>query len=197
MDREVTLKNEGIAHFTDYENGIDPDDPDQMVYYKFNVGSNNDASVIYVKVKGEIPNDVPVIFTAYFKSGTLPTSEYYDYTYDVTFHDLDDVGYKIFVPSGIHKSGKCVMAFQPKSYIPAVITKRSASNTTGGTQDTDDVNNSAVKDSNTNDVNNITVNEYQLKLNFSILTVTTGCKTYYPRRSVWESKECMVSLILR
>lgn len=195
MEREVTLKNEGVAHFTDYENGIDPDDPDQMVYYNFNVGSNNDALVIYVKIKGEIPNDVPVIFTAYFKSGTSPSSGYYDYTYDVTFGDLDDVGYKMFVPSGIIKSGKCVMAFQPKSYIPAVITKRSAPNTTGGTQDIDEESNHTVKEYNADDVNNNTVKEYQLQLNFSIITVTTGCKTYYPTRSAWESKECMVSLI--
>ncbi|XP_076075845.1 uncharacterized protein LOC143046571 [Mytilus galloprovincialis] len=174
MEREVALPNPKTVHFLD-PTSPDPDSPDPMLYVRFEVLDNHDASITYIKLEGDVPGDMYIIYTAYFKSEAYPTVTEYDYKYDVTTDDMEDMGLKVIAPVGTLKQGQCFLALQPKSNAdnpPPTRRKRST------------VNNNSTSSGN-NTFNPSTGN-------VSIVTITTGCRSFNQTTSAWEPNGCIV-----
>lgn len=177
MEREVSLPNPETVHFLG-PTRPDQDDPEPMLYVRFEVLDNHDASITYIKLEGDVPGDMYIIYTAYFKSEAYPTITEYDYKYDVTTDDMEEMGLKIIAPVGTLKQGQCFLALQPKPNVPAA---DDAAQTR--------IKRSTVNNNSTSSGNN-TFNPFTG--NVSIVTITTGCRSFNQTTSAWEPNGCIV-----
>lgn len=146
------------------------------MYFAFEVKDADDVSITYVHYEnGEYPN-TGIIYTAYFRSGDYPSSTEYDYMYDVTIDDLDpqENVLKIMAPAKTFRPGKAYLGLQPKN-AASDITTASPLRRKRGLPDTV--------------VNPMTAN-------FSIVTATTGCRSYNASTGLWETNGCIVSVFI-
>ncbi|CAC5377683.1 PKD1L2 [Mytilus coruscus] len=177
MEREAALPNPETVHFMD-ATSPDPEDPEPMLYFRFEVLDNHDASITYIKLEGDIPEDMYIIYTAYFMSETYPTSTEYDYKYEVTINDMEEMGLKVIAPVGTLKQGQCFLALQPKPHIP------DAGNPPQTRRKRSTVNNNGTSPGNTTFDPSTG--------NISIVTITTGCRSFNQTLSAWEPNGCIV-----
>ncbi|XP_033737929.1 polycystic kidney disease protein 1-like 2 [Pecten maximus] len=185
---DMQISNEGVAFSQKYQPLYYKDDPDQMLYFFFNVHSENDAVIFYILPENFNPFDYSSygLYDVFVRFNNLPSTSMFDWTYSMTIRDWinDKYGFKVFVPENMLSAGKVYLALKPIDAPPPPevsnrLRKRRAA----------DVNSTST---NHTSIDNATHAFEPADVNFTMVIVTTGCRTWDEDKQLWTSSGCLV-----
>ncbi|OWF39368.1 Polycystic kidney disease protein 1-like 2 [Mizuhopecten yessoensis] len=188
ISMDLQISNEGVAFSKKYQPLYFQDDPDRMFYFIFDVSSENDAVICYIRPENFNPFEYTSfgLYDVFVRYKDIPSTTLFDWTYSMTIRDWVNAkyGFKIFVPENILNVGKGYMALKPLSAPPPpkistrLRKRRSVGANTTSTNQT------------------ITSNDTRMfepaNVNFTMVIVTTGCRTWDEDRQIWTSTGCTV-----
>ncbi|XP_060073681.1 polycystin-1-like protein 2 [Ylistrum balloti] len=185
---DMQISNEGVAFAKRYQPIYLKDDPDQMLYFMFNVMSGDDAVLFYIQPDNFNPFDFASygLYDVFARSFEYPSTSTFDWSYSMNIRDWvdDQSGFKIFIPARVLKAGKGYVALKP---IPApplpeisnrMRRRRSANVNQTSTNQTAASNSSQIFE--------------PADVNFTMVIVTTGCRTWNDEGALWTSNGCEV-----
>ncbi|XP_033737918.1 polycystic kidney disease protein 1-like 2 [Pecten maximus] len=188
VSMDMQISNEGVAFAKRYQPIYLKDDPDQMLYFVFDVLSDEDAVMFYILPDNFNPfqYDSYGLYDVYARNDEYPSTTTFDWSYSMNIRDWvnDNVGFKIFIPETFLKAGKVYIALKPipAPPIPEISNRmrrrRSA-----------DVNQTLTNLTTASNASNIFE---PADVNFTTVIVTTGCRTWDEAGARWTSKGCTV-----
>ncbi|OWF39370.1 Polycystic kidney disease protein 1-like 2 [Mizuhopecten yessoensis] len=188
ISMDMQISNEGVAFSKRYQPLYLPDDPDQMLYFVFNILSEDDAVLLYIQPDNFNPFDYSSygLYEVYARYNQYPSTSTFDWSYSMNIRDwIDDQdGFKIFIPEKSLQAGKVYVALKPiPAPPPQAISNRMRKRRSADSNQTV-TNQTAV--SNTSNIFE------PADVNFTMVIVTTGCRTWNEAETKWTSKGCMV-----
>ncbi|XP_061167212.1 polycystin-1-like protein 2 [Saccostrea echinata] len=194
------VPNEGKLEFKKYIPLINPQYSEQMIYFTFDIINYGDAAIIYFKPDGfDFSSQMTTqLYSFYFSTVTFPTSIVFNYKKVLGVRDWTRFGFKVFLKEGVCGKGICYLGIKPlaASRIEHISRsrKRRAAETFTTTSEAPG-NASAIAnttiEANTTIVAN--VSEFiPYGANFSIIFLTTGCRTWDNENNSWTTEGCQV-----
>lgn len=122
----LRVSNEGVAHFKKYQPLTIPGDPDKMIYFIYELGADDYATLFYLKPDtlnfdsySELADAFSTgnfeLYVLYARDDEMPRVSAHDYQYDMNVRDWSGTyGFKVFI-SPRFKKGKAYIALKPKT----------------------------------------------------------------------------------
>lgn len=113
---DVKLANNGNFKYQKFIPLINPQYPEKMIFFTFDVVNDDDAAIIFMNPDGfDINNPVNfTLYTFYVRCDTFPTSSTYDFMKIVGMRDWENIGFKIFLEQGTCPKGNCYLGVKPE-----------------------------------------------------------------------------------
>ncbi|XP_069123241.1 polycystin family receptor for egg jelly-like [Argopecten irradians] len=184
VSMDMQISNQGVAFSKRYKPTYLKDDPDKMLYFAFDVLSEDDAIIFYILPDNFNPFDFDSygLYDIYARNAEYPNTKQFDWSYSMNIRDwVDrDVGFKIFIPERFLKAGKAFVALKPMPAPPIPeIGNRMRRRRSANYNDTSMA------------ANFSSIFE-PADVNFTTTIVTTGCRTWNEAGSKWTSTGCEV-----
>lgn len=120
---DVKLTNKGKFKYQKFLPLINPEYPEKMIFFSFDVVNDDDAIIIFMSPDGfDINNPVNfTLYTFYFSDDNYPTSVSFDFKKRIKMTDWEKIGFKIFIDQGKFGKGTCYLGIKPETGIVCMI----------------------------------------------------------------------------
>ncbi|XP_060073663.1 polycystin-1-like protein 2 [Ylistrum balloti] len=186
LSMSMQISNEGVAFSKTYQPFYIKNGPDQMFYFTFHVPSENDAVIFYIRPETFNPFEFTsfALYDVYVRYNDIPSTSIFDWTYSMTIRDWvnTEYGFKVFVPENTLGTGRSFLALNPLTAPPpAEISNRLRRRRSADQNLT-----------NQTTLSNTTRVFEPADVNFTMVIVTTGCRTWNENDQMWISTGCTV-----
>lgn len=111
----MTISNEGVSYFRNYEPIYVEGGSTSFMYFKCKMTDSNDGLIAYIKPAGIDQDNVDFVelLSFYARSETIPTKFVNDFATVIKSTDWETYGFKVFIPSGVLQKGDVYIAVKP------------------------------------------------------------------------------------
>ncbi|XP_062613252.1 location of vulva defective 1-like [Saccostrea cucullata] len=188
---DTKVPNDGKLYFKRYIPLINPQYSEQMIYFTFDIINDGDAAIIFFKPDGF---DISIhktteLYSFFFSSVTFPTSK--SYKKDLGVRDWTRFGYKIFLKEGVCGKGICYLGIKPLTVFSddhSKLRKRRAAESLTTTSEAPDNGSTILNTTKPANISDFVPRD----ANFSIIFMTTGCRTWDNINNSWTTEGCRV-----
>ncbi|XP_060073664.1 uncharacterized protein LOC132553437 [Ylistrum balloti] len=176
LNTSLKIKNKGEG--VQFKNHMPRTSEDGLLHFVYEQRYSDDAALIYFLPKDFSFADVSSfnLYNVYVRCIDFARTDLYDYKVSMNVRDWEDIyGFKVFIPQSICEKGKTYVGLEPQQdFIPPPQSDRMRRKRSAPTATTTEA-------------------PFEMgTANFSLIILTTGCRSWDNANNIWTSQGCRV-----